>query len=118
MVSKSAMLRHYYGTDTYDDLVSLLKQQENYLKNAEMAMEDDYNMIDGIINNGPNDQRPPKQEPSQPEAPKPRPAKSDVPREKKSDPPSLLARLRNKQEEVEEQKRQKAQIAEICASIS
>ena len=26
--------------------------QENYLKNAEMAMEDDYGMIDGIINNG------------------------------------------------------------------
>ena len=26
---------------------------ENYLKNAEMAMEDDYGMIDGIVNNGP-----------------------------------------------------------------
>ena len=25
---------------------------DNYLKNAEMAMEDDYGMIDGIINNG------------------------------------------------------------------
>lgn len=28
-------------------------QPENDLKNAEMAMEDDYGMIDGIINNGP-----------------------------------------------------------------
>ena len=28
-------------------------QPENYLKNAEMAMEDDYGMIDGFINNGP-----------------------------------------------------------------
>ena len=28
-------------------------QPENHLKNAEMAMEDDYGMIDGIINNGP-----------------------------------------------------------------
>ena len=28
-------------------------QPENYLKNAEMALEDDYSMIDGIINNGP-----------------------------------------------------------------
>ena len=28
-------------------------QLENYLKNAEMALEDDYGMIDGIINNGP-----------------------------------------------------------------
>ena len=27
-------------------------QRGNYLKNAEMAMEDDYGMIDGIINNG------------------------------------------------------------------
>ena len=28
-------------------------QPENHLKNAEMALEDDYGMIDGIINNGP-----------------------------------------------------------------
>ena len=28
-------------------------QPENYLKNAETALEDDYGMIDGIINNGP-----------------------------------------------------------------
>ena len=27
-------------------------ERENYLKNAEMAMEDDYGMIDSIINNG------------------------------------------------------------------
>ena len=26
---------------------------ENYLKTAEMSLEDDYGMIDGIINNGP-----------------------------------------------------------------
>lgn len=29
---------------------------DNYLKNAEMSMEDDYGMIDGIINNGPKEQ--------------------------------------------------------------
>ena len=29
------------------------KLPENYLRNAEMAMEDDYGMIDGVINNGP-----------------------------------------------------------------
>ena len=29
---------------------------ENYLKNAEMSMEDDYGMIDGIINNGSKEQ--------------------------------------------------------------
>jgi hypothetical protein len=30
-------------------------QPENYLKNAEMATEDDYDSIDGIINNGPKE---------------------------------------------------------------
>ena len=30
-------------------------EPENYLKNAEMQMEDDYGMIDGIINNGPKE---------------------------------------------------------------
>lgn len=29
------------------------REAENYLKNAEIATEDDYGMIDGIINNGP-----------------------------------------------------------------
>ena len=28
--------------------------KDNYLKNAEMSMEDDFNMIDGIVNNGDN----------------------------------------------------------------
>ena len=31
-------------------------ESENYLKNAEMAVEDDYNSIDGIINNGKRDE--------------------------------------------------------------
>ena len=35
----------------HDDTTKI--QPENYLKNAEMALEDDYGMIDGIINNGP-----------------------------------------------------------------
>lgn len=39
-----------------------LKDDKNaefeYLKNTEMAMEDDYNSIDGIINNGKRDERP------------------------------------------------------------
>ena len=30
------------------------KVKDNYLKNAEMSVEDDYGMIDGIINNGDN----------------------------------------------------------------
>ena len=30
-----------------------MQEKDNYLKNAEMTMEDDYGMIDGAINNGP-----------------------------------------------------------------
>ena len=108
---------HYCDSCGFAEIPDFQKP-ENYLKNAEMAMEDDFGMIDGIINNGPKDQEPPKSEPSQPKNPKPESAKSEPPQEKTPEPSSLLARLRMKQEEVEEQKRQKSQIAEICASIS
>ena len=43
---------HYVDSWGFKELPGFLKP-ENYLKNAEMAMEDDYGMIDGIINNGP-----------------------------------------------------------------
>ena len=43
---------HYVDTVGFKEVQGFL-QPENYLKNAEMAMEDDYGMIDGIINNGP-----------------------------------------------------------------
>ena len=43
---------HYVDSFGFAVLPSFLKP-ENYLKNAEMAMEDDYDSIDGIINNGP-----------------------------------------------------------------
>ena len=43
---------HYVDSRGFKALPDFLKP-ENYLKNAEMAMEDDYGMIDGIINNGP-----------------------------------------------------------------
>ena len=35
-------------------------EKENYLKAAEMSMEDDYGMIDGIINNGPKEDKVPE----------------------------------------------------------
>lgn len=41
---------HYCDTYGFRELEQFLP--ENYLKNAEMSMEDDYGMIDGIINNG------------------------------------------------------------------
>ena len=43
---------HYVDTVGFKEVHGFL-QPENYLKNTEMAMEDDYGMIDGIINNGP-----------------------------------------------------------------
>ena len=44
---------HYVDSRGFKELPGFIKP-ENYLKNAEMAMEDDYGMIDGIINNGPH----------------------------------------------------------------
>jgi hypothetical protein len=43
---------HYVDSFGFQELPAFLKS-ENYLKNAEMAIEDDYGMLDGIINNGP-----------------------------------------------------------------
>ena len=43
---------HYIDRIGFRELPNFLKP-ENYLKNVEMLLEDDYGMIDGIINNGP-----------------------------------------------------------------
>lgn len=42
---------HYVDSIGFQELQGFMKP-ENYLKNAEMAMEDDYGMLDGVINNG------------------------------------------------------------------
>lgn len=42
---------HYVDSFGFAKIPGFMKP-ENYLKNAEMAMEDDYGMIDGVINNG------------------------------------------------------------------
>ena len=47
-----ALSCHYVDSAGFAELPDFI-QSENYLKAAEMAAEDDYNMIDGIINNGP-----------------------------------------------------------------
>ena len=44
---------HYVDSIGFRELPNFLKP-ENYLKNAEMLLEDDYGMIDSIINNGPS----------------------------------------------------------------
>lgn len=42
---------HYVDSVGFAELPDFIRR-ENYLKSTEMAMEDDYGMIDGIINNG------------------------------------------------------------------
>ena len=56
---------HYVDSRGFKALPDFLKP-ENYLKNAEMAMEDDYGMIDGIINNGPKQTGRNRQSPASP----------------------------------------------------
>ena len=51
---QGAVSSHYVGSVGFVRLSAFLR--DNYLKNAEMSMEDDYGMIDGIINNGPKEQ--------------------------------------------------------------
>ena len=46
---------HYCDSFGFQAIPGFLAQ-DNPLKNAEMALEDDYGMIDGIINNGPKEQ--------------------------------------------------------------
>lgn len=47
---------HYVDSFGFKELPEFIKP-ENYLKYAEMSMEDDYGMIDGVINNEPKDER-------------------------------------------------------------
>lgn len=77
---------HYVDSVGYKELPSFI-QSGNYLKNAEMQMEDDYGMIDGIVNNGSRQTEPPK---------KAAPEKAADTKAKK---PSILAKLRQYQDE-------------------
>ena len=73
---------HYVDSVGYKELTNF-RNTDNHLKNAEMQVEDDYGMIDGVINNGPK----------QTEKPAP---KKEEPKSKK---PSVLAKLRQYQAE-------------------
>lgn len=77
---------HYVDSIGYKELHNF-RNTDNHLKNAEMQMEDDYGMIDGIINNGPKqiEKSAPKKE------------------ETKSKKPSVLAKLRQYQAEDRQQ---------------
>ena len=74
---------HYVDSIAYKELTNF-RNTANHLKNAEMQMEDDYGMIDGVINNAPKE-----------------PVKAPAPKkeETKTKKPSVLAKLRQYQEE-------------------
>ena len=78
---------HYVDSVGYKELANF-RNTENYLKTAEMQLEDDFGMIDGIINNGPKE---PVKEPA--------PQKEET----KAKKPSVLAKLRQYQKEDREQ---------------
>ena len=99
---------HYVDSWGFKELPGFLKQ-ENYLENAEMAMEDDYGMIDGIINNGPRKTVAELEEQSktgtpisllelaqavQRESEEKRREQQPVRREKSGEKPSILAKLK------------------------
>lgn len=44
---------HYVDSVGFRELPNF--HPENYLRNAEMALEDDYNQLDGIVNNAPKE---------------------------------------------------------------
>ena len=73
---------HYVDRIGYREFPHFI-ESENYLKTAEMLLEDDYGMIDGVINNGP------KESVQQPEKP----------RGTKTKKPSVLEKLRRYQAE-------------------
>ena len=73
---------HYVDSIGYKELTNF-RNTDNHLKNAEMQVEDDYGMIDGVINNGPK------------QTEKPVPKKEET----KAKKPSVLAKLRQYQDE-------------------
>jgi antirestriction protein ArdC len=56
---------HYVDPFGFKELPGFLPP-ENYLKNAEMAVEDDYGMIDGIVNNGAKQKEPERESDKKP----------------------------------------------------
>jgi len=85
----SVVSYHYVDSVGYREL-PYFNKKENPLKNAEVLLEDDYGMIDGVINNAPKQ----PQEQAKPKS---------IPKQKKEEikakKPSVLAKLRKYQEE-------------------
>lgn len=75
---------HYVDSIGFAELPDFIRR-ENYLKNAEMMLEYDYGMLDGIVNNGPK-QELPKERPSILEQ-----LKQPHPPERAAQPPKIKA---------------------------
>lgn len=69
-----------FGIEKADWMAVL--EKENHLKNAEVSLEDDYGMIDGIINNGKKDEKSEKKGGKNSIMDRLKSAKSDIPKEK------------------------------------
>lgn len=94
----------YYFVDSFGfKSLDHFIQPENYLRNAEMAMEDDAGMIDGIINNGRN----PALEPVQPAQTQPQASAEDR-RERAM--PSLRDQLQQARQQTQQQPHKAAPI--------
>ncbi len=57
--NSEAMVTDVSEIKNFDGIFGIDKEdwklvKDNYLKNAEMSLEDDYNMLDGLVNNGDN----------------------------------------------------------------
>ncbi len=69
-----------FGIEKTDWMAVL--EKENHLKNAEVSLEDDYGMIDGIINNGKKDEKSEEKGGKTSIMDRLKSAKSDIPKEK------------------------------------
>jgi len=95
---------HYVDSIGYRELPDF-NREVNPLKNAEMQVEDDLGMIDGIINNGTKQvqEKPDRPQPSSMEKKTPPKTKSKA----KPKKPSILAQIRQYQEEDRQQAMQR-----------
>ena len=79
-IKQAGQVSYYYCDDIGFKELPDFRKPENYLKNAEISTEDDYGMIDGIINNGKKEE--PEKKPSVVDK-----LKSQPPQEKKRKAP-------------------------------
>lgn len=79
-VNEHATKGGIFGIEKTDWMAVL--EKENHLKNAEVSLEDDYGMIDGIINNGKKDEKSEEKGGKSSIMDRLKSAKSDIPKEK------------------------------------